>query len=360
MLKIEEINSYNDFEKLNKQWDALLHESNIDSFFLTHEWILSWWKNLGIDKKLFILVVRENEKILAIAPFMFSKGTLTKMPVRKIEFIGAGWGYGGFILLDKHEQCLNLIWNYLKEKSKSWDVAVLSNISINNDISSIEKTIADSNLLYIYEKNFIPYIPLRDNWNNYISQRSYSFRRNLKNRERRINKIGKVKFERFNSNLKDINSLMNVLFDISKRSWKAKERTAIASDEKVKNFYLDLAKKLYEKNWLDISILKVNEKPISYKFGAIFKRKYIDIDIAFDDDYSSFSPGNLHRCYLLKQLFEEDLDEVDSVMAFDYKKELTNFKREFARILIFKKSLYSMFHFIMRLKILPLLKRKAF
>jgi len=361
-MTIEEISDYGDLESLKGEWDFLIRESGADCFHLTHEWTSAWWKNLGTGNKLFILLAREGGKTLGIAPLMISRGRLSGIPVRKIEFIGAGWGYGGFILGDKKELCIRLMMDYLVDKSKIWDVAALCRVPADpEETAIIESSIKESGLLSLTEKEHIPCIALIGTWQDYLSERSYSFRRNFKNRERRIKKIGPVFFDRHNNGkcVPDLGKLMDTVFDISSRSWKWKEGTAIASSEEVRNFYLTLAQVLHERGWLELSILKVNGKPVSYMLGALYKRKYIDIDIAFDEAYSSSAPGNLHRIYLLKNLFEEDdADIFDFGAAFEYKKEYTSSEKEFKSILLFKKSIYSLVQYAIRSRIFPLVRKK--
>lgn len=58
---------------------------------------------------------------------MLTKGTFAKLPVRKIEFIGSGWRYGGIILYKKKPECLNKVFTALDEIKNS-DMICLSQI----------------------------------------------------------------------------------------------------------------------------------------------------------------------------------------------------------------------------------------
>lgn len=357
MLSIEKIDSFDQFLLLKEDWNKLLNESDSNTLFLTHEWLSVWWKNLGKGKNLFILCVKENGRILALAPFMSSKGTLMKLPVKKIEFIGAGWGYGGIILTTKKKECSKVIWEYIRKFGQE-GILVLSKFSNNQEtLDILINTLKDSPFLYLTENRLVPYIPLSGSWDEYLSLRSSNFRRNIKKRKRYLQKVGHVSFERYNSPIDmDISEIMTMIFEVSQKSWKAKPGTAIASNHSVKNFYLDLANIFYEKKWLDIVLLKINSQPIAYQLGICYQRKYFAIDTAFDLKYAFTSPGNQLCLFLLKNLFQENLTEFDYLVSFDYKKKFTAFERQYTDVFIFKKEIYPLFLFLLRSKIIPLLK----
>lgn len=357
MLVIEKIEDFNQFLSLKEEWNKLLSESDSNTLFLTHEWLSVWWKNLGKGNKLFILCVKEDGKILAIAPFMCSKGTLMKLPVKKIEFIGAGWGYGGIILTTKKKECLQTILEYIKKFGQE-GILVLSQFSNSQEsMDVLVDTLKKSSFLYLVEKRLIPYIPLEGSWDEYFNSKSSMFRKRVRQKERQLRRRGQVSFGRYNGSM-DVSEIMEKVFEISLKSWKAKQGTAIASEFLVKNFYLDLANVFYKKGWLDITILEVNSKPIAYQFGACYQQKYFDIDIAFDLSYSSVSPGNQLSFFVLRSLFGENISELDCLMPAKYRNKFATFKKQVNNIIIFKKRIYPLFLFFLRSKIFPFLKRK--
>ena len=303
-----------------------------------------------------MLLVRENGKLLSVAPFFLTKGRFMKMPVRKIELIGSGWGYECILLSQKKDECLEAIWQHLKTKSKDWTIMVFSQVFPENNIPYIVNSLKDANLAFVTESITVPYIAIDTSWQEYLSQRSYNFRRNLKNRRRRIEKLGKVELKRYTDKF-NVSDVMDRVFKISQRTWKAQEGSSISSTNEVKKFYKDLAQCFYRNGWLDISILEVDGKAITYMFGASYGRKYFDIDTAYDLDYASVSPGNMLRNLLLEQLFGSNYSEFDFVMPFDYKKEYTSSYRNCSRIIVFNKTLYSQFFLLVRYKLLPIFKR---
>ena len=70
-MRVEDIDC---FESLRDCWNVILERNTLENnnVFLTWEWVSTWWKYFGKGRKLLILVVKDNEEILAIAPLMLS------------------------------------------------------------------------------------------------------------------------------------------------------------------------------------------------------------------------------------------------------------------------------------------------
>ena len=89
-MKIIEINHFKDFISLKNTWDMLLEHSS-NEVFSTWEWLSTWWKYFGNNKKLLILLAKENDRIVGIAPLMYSIDRVFGVNQSIIEFIGAGY-----------------------------------------------------------------------------------------------------------------------------------------------------------------------------------------------------------------------------------------------------------------------------
>ena len=62
MIQIHEIASHTGLLQLKEEWNTL----NLSSIFLEFDWINTWWHHFQENKKLWILVAREEGNILAI------------------------------------------------------------------------------------------------------------------------------------------------------------------------------------------------------------------------------------------------------------------------------------------------------
>lgn len=363
MLQTQVIDNEKAFSELEKEWDHLLSKSDQNHFYLTHEFMFTWWKHLSSKASLRIVLVRDNGELIAIAPFMLTRGGFLKFPARKIEFIGSGWGYGGIILHRKKRECIEKIFSTL-EDIKNWDIALFSQMLNDPEISHDELPLAfpKGRCAHNSFQIRIPCIPLDSTWEEYLSERGQSFRRNIKNKEKKLNQFGKAEFLRitnFNGSDVTFSKTMGWLKTIADRSWKSKAGTAISSNKDVFGFYTELTEKMNEKGSMDLSVLFIDGKPIAYIYGALYDRVFYEIDIAYDEQYSKASPGVLLRNYILQELFKEDLKNFDFVAYYEYKNELTSHYTDHRMHFIYRKRPYPLFLRYLRTKVLPLAKRWA-
>ncbi|MFH0960622.1 MAG: hypothetical protein V1897_18195, partial [Pseudomonadota bacterium] len=68
MPKVVEINETSQFLALKNKWNPVLERSRDDNLFLTWEWLSTYWRHFGKDRKLKILSIEDNNKLIAIAP----------------------------------------------------------------------------------------------------------------------------------------------------------------------------------------------------------------------------------------------------------------------------------------------------
>lgn len=91
MHRIAIIDSLDKWRDMRPEWNALLSRSLSNSIFLTWEWLYTWAECfLGEDRKLFILSLHEDDRLIAVAPWSLSLRRIGRFPyMRQIEFLGS-------------------------------------------------------------------------------------------------------------------------------------------------------------------------------------------------------------------------------------------------------------------------------
>jgi CelD/BcsL family acetyltransferase involved in cellulose biosynthesis len=218
-MKILEINCFKDFIAIKNTWDSLLKDSNTD-VFSTWEWLTTWWKYFGKKKKLLILLAQENNKILGIAPLMYSPKRFFGVNQGIIEFIGAEnlhTGYNDFIILDQHKKCIEEFINYLNDLPDNWIYATFRDIP--------EKSKSLSSLNIFSKKVGLSHeclaVPLAKSFDSFLKQVQNRARKSFKTKYRRLKK--QFEFELVNySDLNLVTQGMNSLFDLHQKRWEIK------------------------------------------------------------------------------------------------------------------------------------------
>src|SRR5207245_8149975 len=76
--------------------------SRADCLFLTWQWLHTWWTHLGEGRRLFIVAVRSDSQLIALAPLTMTNAWTP----RTLEFLGTGSvgsDYLDFIVDPAHE-----------------------------------------------------------------------------------------------------------------------------------------------------------------------------------------------------------------------------------------------------------------
>src|SRR5512140_2512724 len=86
-LRVAVIADYDSLVSLGTAWNRLVDLADIDHPFLGHDWIVSWWEAFGAGRKLNVLLVKDGDELLGIAPLMISNETMYGVPIRELGFI---------------------------------------------------------------------------------------------------------------------------------------------------------------------------------------------------------------------------------------------------------------------------------
>src|SRR5437016_4692981 len=73
---------------LRDEWNDLAERCPTSTVYQTWEWNEAWWRAFGRGKRLFVLLARDRNKLLGIAPFYISRHLNT--PLRRLAFLGTG------------------------------------------------------------------------------------------------------------------------------------------------------------------------------------------------------------------------------------------------------------------------------
>lgn len=361
-LEIITIESEEDFFALEKDWNRLLGESGSDNIFLTFEWLTCWWKVFKKNKKLFILLVKEADEIIGIAPFMISKARKFFIEFGIITFIGMkSSAYGDLIIKRNRSEVLRAILKFLVDKTTLWDVIVLKQIPEDSPNLSFLKEF-EGNSKFLWEKrNATPcfYIPLKDGWESYFANFSSRERKNFRLHAKKLNEIGEVRFIHYGNNGdEDVSKIIPTIIEIFNKRWEAKKKVSPLLLPEKREFIEEVAKCFQKKNWLDLVILKCNGQIVAYILGFCYNRKYWSWNTAFDPDFSKFGPGALILKEVIEYAFKKNLSEFDILQGkHPYKTKMARGERKTFEILIFKKGLFAYIFYLWTVKLRPWLKR---
>jgi CelD/BcsL family acetyltransferase involved in cellulose biosynthesis len=304
-----------DFPSLKPEWDKILLNSN-HSIFSTWEWLSTWWRHFGKNKELLLLTVKENEKIMGIAPLMYSKYRTLGLNIGKIEFIGSPHSdYNNFITTQKHQECVESFVDYLNKHRLKWSSIDLTEIPQNAECLLLFEKTAET----VKPMSKCSYFDLPETFDLFMKTLKCEWRRYMKRGLERLEKDFEVDFVDL-SDPSSIKKGMNILFDLHQKRWQDKGQSGEFAQQAVREFHLDIAKTFSSKKWLGLYVLKLSGKPVAGAYGFEYDSTHWGYLTGLDPEYLEYGVGNLLVIYLVKQLIERNFKKLDMMRGGeDYK-----------------------------------------
>jgi len=332
MLKIAEINDFSHFLDLKSEWNEVLRRSKDDSIFLTWEWLYTYWKYFGKERKLRILLVEDKNKIIAIAPLRqqrvnFGSQIIQTMAepmgdrsLRAASAIGynviepmgyRSTDYTGLILTEREAECLVMLFNYLTEND-DWDFIYLFDIPgtsmIPEAISRISEFIP---AIEIAKGLMCPYISLPNSVEGFTQGLEGRFRkdlrRNLRNLKKNYQRVILKGYDEFGS----VEEAMNIFFDLHQERWKSKNMPGVFNSQKVRDWYLEWARQFANKGWLALHFLTANDEPIAAHLAFEYKGVIHSGLTGLNSDFYGYGVGNLLTQHIIENCIRKGIKEFD-------------------------------------------------
>ncbi len=310
-VRTETISSWQAFLDLEPTWRLALQAAAVDHPFLEHCWIKSWWEAFGGSDKLHIVVVRERDEILAIAPLIRTTITMFGMRVRRIGFFyNSHVPRAGFIIVRRPEVACRAILDHLLAERATWDMLQLCQLPLGSPtLATMRELSREAGLPYgIWLSGASPYVSLTGGWRQYYESLATKHRSNLRNRFKRLNLPGAVSLE----TVKDATpEALREGLQLEAAAWKGGAGTAISQDPQVRLFYENFALRAAEKQWLQLNFLRAGGQRIAFDYSLNYNNRTFLLKLGYDPAFSSFSPSNLLLSMTLERAFEQGQADYD-------------------------------------------------
>ena len=316
--RVEVVTEYETFLQLQTKWDRLAEDAGLSHPFLSHDWVRTWWECFGEGKELFLLLVMEKEKLMAIAPLMLSQEKMYGMRMRRLGFIyNPHTPRCDFLVARDSKQAYWAIWEYLRHNKNVWDVVDLCQMPAESRtlLEIQEYACADQFLTGIWQGEKSPYVPV-EMWNVYLDGLNNKHRKKLRNGLKSINKLGQTELEVVSSGEK-LEKALEDGFRIEAAAWKGHAGTAIANNPAVRLFYSRLAGRTAKRGWLRLHFLTVGRRRIAFEYSLCYKNKLFLLKPGYDPAYATYSPSRLLIALTLQNASEQGLTEFDMLGSDD-------------------------------------------
>jgi len=201
MYQVEILDSVEQWDALDGEWDALVAASDDDNPFRRFAWVRAWWKHYGNGRSLRMIAVRNGCQLVGIAP-LFLEVEQAPFPVRSIRFLGGTdvcSEYLGLLILRGEETSVlpAILDVLLHDMSDEWDVIRWTDIpAAGEQLAVLHNTLESRGIFHTQTagvNNWVVEFP--DSWTAYVDSLSSSRRTKLRRIRREFDDRNDIKFE---------------------------------------------------------------------------------------------------------------------------------------------------------------------
>lgn len=323
--------SISDFDALEQEWKAL-HEEHGISVFQSFEYQRTWWKHFGENhpqRQLHIVIVREHNRLVAIAPFYVERLRLLGfLTFRRLAFLGREISdYLDVVVARGYESTsTEVIAAHLADNGLLGDVIVLEDIT---ERSSTLGPLYEALLRHGFRgARFIseqcPRTQLLHDWEATLSSFHIDHRREIRRRRRNICKNYEVEFE-IPRTENDVRVDLDEFIAMHQYRWTTSGHKGVFADSRATALHREIADLFQKRGWLFLGFLRVNGKRIAanycFRFRnelSVFLTGMADAGVA-----AKYSPGRVLTAYCMEEAVNQGLN------VYDFMRGTEHYKYEF-------------------------------
>jgi CelD/BcsL family acetyltransferase involved in cellulose biosynthesis len=313
-LRVEVAGDIASLRQLAPAWRELVAVSGVDHPFTTPEWIESWWEAFGGGpRKLFVLSAWRGRSCVGVAPLALRRGRLYGIPVRRCESIGnthtPRWDV---LVAPGEEEAYGALWRFLVQNSALWDVLLLAQLPAESRTLDLWPKLAEQGgmLSGRWTAGGSPRVPIRGDWESYVATLPRKHRSNLRNRSRRLAKLGEVT-SKILLGPEGIAEPLAEAWRIEALGWKGAQGTAVACSPASKRLYESFAERAAGRGWLQLRFLEVAGKRVAFMYNLRFGAFDFIVKQGFDPELGAYAPSTHLAQLVLEEAFSGGLDAVD-------------------------------------------------
>ena len=277
---------------LQADWDRLADMAG--SPLLSYAWFYAAVITLHKDDELRVFVLKEGERICAIAPLYICKNGSSE----SLALLGASILYEpANLLYETHDNLIDLLKSVLtfglpltllRMPQDSLMIQVMRELRWTQGLS-IARDSAPSN--YIDFKSFYEELDDAEKQRDFMGSISSSRKSELRRKRKCLEKLGKVRIEWLQPSLNTFEVVFNEALRIEDASWKGNEDSSLLKNKPLKDFFYQYVKFASEQGILRVCLVYVGGVAISMHLGIQSHKAFWVLKLGHDEQYNKCSPG---------------------------------------------------------------------
>ncbi len=305
--KVHVVTTDAEWSRLAPQWDALRQSVDGATALQSYNFLRSWWKHFGHDKRLRIITVTNEDKLLGIAPLQLARRRMYRKQYRVLEFLGMPdeLDRPHILVPEGDEQVLRLLLSGAGQFSEDWDLIQLDELDSAGWQASCVANWAKQQRLGCRSEPLhpVPFLEKSGSWEDFVRGKSRRFGKRLRYLRRRVERDHELSY-RWSHGPGLHAELLDEFFAIEAKSWKAQKGYDVGSEAGYRDFYVELLGTDSSAMRGHIVVQYIDSVPSAATFGFSSGRTYHSLQIAQDSRFDRFSPGTLLEAFEMQWFFE--------------------------------------------------------
>lgn len=320
-LTIQKVRTTEEFFKLREKWNSLLQVSQTNSYFLTWEWLWSWWDSYKEDaSQLYILTLFLENKLIGIAPFYVNYNCkIGPLSARRLMFLGtredaAQSEYMDIIMNADHANEIIAAIMHCLSSEDAFDDILLEKIDESSpSISLLRKAGTDSGYLYrIQDRLESPLIKLPATYDEFIGQVSSRVRHTIRNNNKKIQKKYATVSYRKTETDAELDDDLGELTRLHQLRWQSRNLPGSFSRSNYRTFHKSIMKEMLKKGNLELWFMSVDGKAIAALYNINYNNRIYNYQAGTDIEFDpTIAPGVLLHHHCISEAIGMGLNEYD-------------------------------------------------
>ncbi len=297
------------FDALAGEWDALLHDSQADTIFMTHMWQRTWWHHLG-EGDLKILAVRDDQGVLVGLTPLFHVPHEGRKMLSTVGCVDVS-DYLDWIARRGQEE---LVFDALLEAlgqmpAGEWQELALCNIPEDSPtlewVPRLVRARGWQATRTVEEK--VPLFHVPASWEAYEQMLAGKARREIRRKMRKAGPYNGVEWYIVGPE-HDLPVQVDAFVELLIKSHPEK---ADFMDARNRAFFQSIAREAFEAGQLQLAFLTLNQRRIATYMNFIYNERVMVYNSGLDPDTYKLSPGIVLLAHLIRQAIEDGREIFD-------------------------------------------------
>lgn len=268
---------------LKAGWDALADKQR--NPLVRFDWFYCCAQTINRDDPLRVVVVRNGEDIIAIAPLCLRQNR----GITGLELLGSTTLYEPSDFLYTDADALAIL---LRSVARLGRPVVLLRIPDEAQWRGVIRRLRwRTGAILTIQTVASTFLRFASDWHDFFSHLSSRRKNDIRRKRRRLEALGTITTEFVCPDESRFSKIFDAAMAVEDRSWKGRQGSSLLKNTRLREFFEAYAQKARERGALRFCLLYLEERPIAMQIAVLEYETLWILKLGYDDVFARSSPG---------------------------------------------------------------------